>query len=150
MRRLSLALFAIVAVAAGEPDERRPVRRADSDPERLKQYLSAYHRLSPAAQERLKRLDQELSDEDAATRTRLFGVMDRYALWLTRLPEADRKHVQAAAAGPERLRVVRELLEKQWLDNLPPARKDQLTKAGESERVKLIDAWHREDRQRQH
>ena len=149
MRRLSLALFALLAASAGNADDRRPARRADVDPERLKQYLSAYHRLSPEAQERLKRLDQELHDEDAATRTRLYGVMERYALWLSRLPEADRQRVQSAAAGPERLRVVRELLEKQWLDNLPPARKEQLAKASESERARLVDAWHREDRQRQ-
>jgi hypothetical protein len=145
-----VALLAAAAIAASDaPDDRRPIRRAtDTEPERLKQYVKAYRRLSPDAQNRLKQLDQDLHDEDAATRARLFGVMERYALWLSRLPEAERKRVQTAAPGPERLRVVRDVLERQWLDGLPPARKEQLATATELERARLIDAWHREDRQR--
>src|SRR4051812_21012201 len=156
MRRLFLTLFAVavgaVALAAGDaPEERRPVRRA-LDPEyrdRLKQYLTAYRRLSPEAQERVRQIDQELQEEDAATRTRLTGVMERYAMWLSHLPEADRNRVQAVPAGQERLRVVRDVLEKQWLDGLPPARKAQLARSSETERGKLVEQWHDEDRARQ-
>src|SRR4051794_21881310 len=100
MRRLMLALFSTAmaaTLAAGDgPDDRRPVRRAsDAERARLKQYLIAYRRLSPEAQDRVRQLDQDLHDEDAATRIRLFGVMERYALWLSRLPDADRKRVEA-------------------------------------------------------
>ncbi len=156
MRSLLLTLFVLAVAAAALPardgaDERRPVRHA-ADPgqrDRLKQYLAAFRRLSPDAQERVRRLDHDLQDEDAATRVRLVGVMERYALWLSRLPETDRQRIRAAPAGPERLRVVRDVLEKQWLDNLPPGRKEQLAKATDVERPRLIDRWHREERERQ-
>jgi hypothetical protein len=142
--------LAVAAIAAGDgQDDRRPLRRAtDVEPERLKQYVTAYRRLSPDVQNRVKQLDLDLHDEDAATRGRLFAVMERYALWLSRLSEAERKRVQAVVPGPERLRVVREVMERQWLDGLPPARKEQLAKASESERPRLIDTWRREDRLR--
>jgi hypothetical protein len=156
MRRFSLAVFAfavgaVALAAADSPDDRHPFRWT-ADPEyrdRLKQYLSAYRRLSPEAQERVNKLDQDLQEEDAATRARLHGVMERYALWLSRLPDADRARVQSAAAGQERLRVVRDVVEKQWMDGLPPARKAQLARSSEAERAKLIEQWHDEDRARQ-
>jgi hypothetical protein len=143
-------LFADDGTGRGSED-RRPARRA-TDPDhrdRQKAYLTAYRRLAPEPQEQLRQIDQELHEEDAVTRGRLFGVMDRYALWLSRLPEGDRQRVQTATAGTERLRVVRELLDKQWLDGLPPARKEKLAKATAEEQAKLIEKWHREERDRQ-
>src|SRR5690349_20087578 len=137
MGRLHRALFAVVAaaaVAAGDgADDRRPARRPTGPDPRdrtrvLKQYLIAYHRLSPEAQERVTRLDLDPQDEDAATRTRLVGVMERYALWLARLSDADRARVRSTPAGPERLRVVRDVMDQQWLADLPPARKELLAK----------------------
>lgn len=155
MRRLPLSLVAFavgaVALAAGDSEDRHAFRW-QSDPEyreRLKQYLAAYRRMSPEAQDRITRLDQDLQEEDAATRARLNGVMERYALWLSRLPEADRARIQGASPGQERLRVVREVVEKQWTDGLPPARKAQITRSSEAERAKLIEQWHDEDRARQ-
>jgi hypothetical protein len=132
-------------------EERRPIRRAtDSDHrDRQKLYLTAYRRLSPATQEQLRQVDQDVHEEDPVTGGRLFGVMERYALWLSRLPDADRQHIQAAAGGTERLHVVRDILEKQWLDGLPPARKERLAKTPDIERPKLLEQWHREERERQ-
>jgi hypothetical protein len=127
------------------------MRRA-TDPEhrdRLKQYLIAYRRLTSEAQEKLRQIDQDIQEEDAVTRGRFFGVMERYALWLSRVSEADRQRVQTATAGPERLRVVRELLDKQWLDGLPPARKEKLAKATADDQAKMVEKWRREGRERQ-
>ena len=76
------------------------------------------------------------------------GVMERYALWLSRLSQADRDRIQAAPAGPERLRVVRDVMEQQWLENLPLGRKSQLAKANDAEKASLITRWHNDDCQR--
>ena len=156
MRFLLMTLFVAAAAAALLPardvaDDRRPVRRA-TDPDqrdRLKQYAAAFRNLSSEAQDRIRQLDKELKEENEATRTRLTGVMERYALWLSRLSDADRKRIQAAPAGPERLQVVRAVMEQQWLDSLPPARKDQLAKATDTEQKSLMDRWRREEHQRQ-
>ena len=148
MRPLALTLLTAALLAAAVPardgaDERRPTAGRVTDPERrarLERHLTAFHRLSPEMQARVRKLDAELSAEDTATRARLFGVMERYAGWLARLPEAGRRRVEAAAAGPERLRVVRELLDEQWRDSLP---KDV---AGDPARV---EKWRKEEHERQ-
>jgi hypothetical protein len=151
MRPLLMTLFIAAAGAAALPArdvaDARPARRS-TDPERLKQYLAAFRGLPPDAQERVRQLDKDIQDEDPATRARLIGVMERYALWLSRLSEPDRKRIQAAPAGPERLHVVRDVMEQQWLDGLPPARKAQLAKATDAERKILITRWHNEERER--
>jgi hypothetical protein len=155
MRPLLLTLVLIATAAttlpARDADDRRPARRV-TEPERrerLKQYLAAFHNLSPAAKARVRQLDKDMQEEDPATRARLLGMLERYALWLSRLPDADRARVQATPAGPERLKVVREVIERQWMDNLPPARKEQLAKATDAERVTLVKRWRQDDRDRE-
>jgi hypothetical protein len=155
MRRLLVTLIVIATAVATLPardaaDDRRAARRAiDSDSrERLKQYLAAFRRLSPDAQSRVRQLDKDLQDEDSATRSRLTGVMERYAYWLSRLSSSDRRRIQTAPAGQDRLRVVRDVLEQQWLDGLPPPRREMLAKSTTVERKALLDRWHKEDRDR--
>jgi hypothetical protein len=154
MRPLLITLFitaiGTLTLPARDAVDARPVRRS-SDPDRsdrLKQYLAAFRRLPPDAQERVRQLDKHVQEEDAATRARLVGVMERYTLWLSRLSAADRKRIQAALPGPERLRIVREVLEQQWLDGLPPARKAQLATATAEERTALITRWHKDEHDR--
>jgi hypothetical protein len=154
MRLFLITLFAAAAgtaaLSARDAVDSRPAHRSN-DPDRtdrLKQYLAAFRGLPPATQARVRRLEKDIQEEDPATRARLVGVMERYALWLSHLSEADRKLVQAAPAGPERLRVVHEVMEQQWLDGLPAARKAQLANATEAERTTVITRWHNEERQR--
>jgi hypothetical protein len=157
MRPLALTLLTAGLLAAGlpahdGPDERRPSRWAN-DPDRrgrLQQYLAAFRQLSPEALAKVRQLDKALhEDEDAATRLRLFGVMERYAGWLARLPAPDRDRITTAAAGPERMRVVRDVLDRQWIDGLPPAYQERLTKAAPADRTRLLDKWRRDERDRQ-
>jgi hypothetical protein len=158
MRPLVLTLLTAGLLAATLPardglgDDRRPARWAN-DPERrprLQQYLAAFRRLSPEMQAKVRQLDKALyEDEDAVTRARLLGVAERYAGWLSRLPESDRGRVNAAPAGPERLRVVREVLERQWIDGQPPAYRERLASAAPAERTRLLDKWRSDEQERQ-
>src|SRR5205085_8673261 len=100
------AVLAAAVPARDGAEEHRPAAGRVADPERrarLERHLAAFHRLSPDLQARVRKLDAELHAEDAATRARLSGVMERYAGWLARLPGADRRRVEAAPAGPGRL-----------------------------------------------
>src|SRR5206468_1968022 len=72
-----------------------------------------------------------------------------YASWLTHLPEADRQRVLAAANSEERLKVVRELKERDWVESLPPGRREEWSKAPEAERKRLAERWRMEERTRQ-
>jgi hypothetical protein len=156
MRYLFLSLLLLTACVMAVPardasDERRTPRRVNEFDRRarLQGYLAAFRRLSPVAQARVRQLDFDLREEDAETRARLVGVMERYALWLSHLSEMDRTQIEEAPAGPDRLRLVREIIDRQWLDNLPPARKEMLAKSTDAERPSLIARWHKEEQDRQ-
>src|SRR5436305_14595075 len=107
--RLSLLLgvLALAAAAPAVPDgpaaereqNRRLLARYRTDPvhyERLKSDLQWFRSLPPQRQAALRKLDQDLQKEDPVIQARLLRVMDRYASWLERLPEADRQRIQAA------------------------------------------------------
>jgi hypothetical protein len=114
---------------------------------RLETNLAAFHRLSPAKQAAIRRLDAALAEEDAVTRQRLFGVMLRYAGWLSRLPAEDRQRLNGVTAGPERLRLVRETLERQWFAGLPKAYRDEYV-ARPADQPALLEKWKAEERER--
>jgi hypothetical protein len=147
------SLLIILILAAAAIGETRPTSRAadsaEEHRERLKEYLAAYRRLSPDAKERVRQLDKELQGEELAERTRLLGVAERYTLWLARLSDSDRARVAEAPAGPDRLRVVSEIMDRQWLENLPPTRKEYLAKASPAERTTMLERWRKEDHERQ-
>jgi hypothetical protein len=151
MRPIVISLLLVTAAMAETRSSGRGLAAdsAEDHRERLKEYLAAYRRLSPAAKEQVRQLDKDLQNEEGAERTRLLGVMERYTLWLSRLSDADRARVSAAPAGPERLQVVSEIRDQQWLDNLPPARKEFMAKASAAERTEMLRRWRTEDHERQ-
>lgn len=150
-KRLLAAAFLVGAalsiVSRGPAADAVPISAESDNRGRLQRNLEAYHRLSPEMKAKVRRLDQQLSEEDTATRQRLFGVMYRYAAWQSRLADADRRALAAAPSGPERIQTVRSILDRQWYDNLPPARRDALA-ARPNERQQLLDKWKAEDRER--
>ena len=107
-----------------------------------------FRAMSPAQQERLRRLDQRLHDEDSATQTRLMHALEEYASWLTKLPAADRQRVLAAATASDGLKIIREIKERQWFDQLPLADREEWTKASEANRKKLVEKWKKEEQKR--
>ena len=132
--------FAVIAAARG-PAADATVR--NSDPEtraRLQRNLAAFHRLSPAMQAKVRQLDRALFDEDAITRQRLFGVMHRYAGWLSRLSADDRSAIVDTSAGPNRLQMVRSTLDRQWLASLTKTQRAELD-AKPAEQAAMIEKW---------
>jgi hypothetical protein len=109
----------------------------------LKRFLS----LPPEKQERLRQLDRALHEEDSAGYARLRGVLDRYADWLRRLPEADRGKIEAAANTRERIQLIRELREREWVEKLPLATREALRKLPAEQQPVRIAALRREERQ---
>src|SRR5438067_10800081 len=88
------------------PDEvetsERLLERWKADPEhyaRLQNDLRAFWQMPPERQDRLRQFDGQLHETDSLTQKRLWAVMERYSAWYERLPEADRRRVEAA---PER------------------------------------------------
>jgi hypothetical protein len=106
----------------------------------LKQQLQDFLSLPAERQERMRALDRALRDEDSATSVRLLRVMERYSEWLQRLPEVDRKRIEAAANGKERLQIIKELREREWIDRLPLATRQELQKlAPDGRRTRIAE-----------
>jgi hypothetical protein len=160
MRRpwwLLLVLAGLIAAAPGpagpEADElarnRRLLDKWRADPEhyaRLQRDLHDFYALPTAQQERLRQLDRQLHELDPATQQRLWAVLERYSVWLERLPPADRRRVLAAADPAERLRIIRALRERQWLDRLPRRQREQLLLLPAEKRAERIAELRRKER----
>jgi hypothetical protein len=151
-----LAAAAPVIAVAETPDEdlrtnRFLVARWRSNREhyaRLKRDYKAFLELPPEKRDRLRELDRDLRDEDANTQARLARVLNRYMTWLDRLSEEDRARVDAAVDGVERLRIVKELREREWIAHLPRVDQERIRAVTGDQRSKLIADLRQEERNR--
>jgi hypothetical protein len=131
---LLLLLALPLAVADGNDEQernRKLLEKARSDPQhyaRLVQDLQAFLALPEERQQELRKLDHDLHDENSASHARLQRALERYADWLQRLPEADRNRIEATSDPKERLRLIKQIREQEWIGRLPKARQDELAK----------------------
>jgi hypothetical protein len=159
-RSLSLLLLLIalplVALADGNDEQernRKLLEKARSDPQhyaRLLQDLQAFLALPEEKQKELRKLDHDLHDEDSAGYARLQRVLERYNDWLQRLPETERKKLESAADAKEKLRLIKEIREREWIGRLPRTYQEELARLA-SEPTKYrqrIKELHEEERQR--
>lgn len=104
--------------------------------------------------QQLRKLDTDWHDLPPAEQNRLRPVLENYALWLDRLPDAERRDILAAPTPVARLEAVTQLSQRQWRDGLPlPTREKLASTAGVEERLELVrackagekarrDEWH--------
>jgi len=118
---------------------------------RLKEDLRAFAALPPEKQERLRKLDQELHEEDSATQTRLWRVLDRYVTWLDRLKETDPndwQRINDAEDPKERLQRIKEVRDRQWVDRLPRPLRERVQAESKDKRPKVIEELRKKERER--
>jgi hypothetical protein len=115
---------------------------------RLQQDARAFLALPAPQREQLLKLDHDLHAEDPATQKRLLGVLERYADWLERLPESQRQKIKEAPNRAERLRLVKDLREREWLDRLPWALRTKIEQAQGDARQALLEKVRADERQR--
>lgn len=123
-----------------------------SDPEYLRKQYAFFQSLRPSRQEQLRKLDADFHNLDRETQERLSKVLDRYNWWLSQLSPEDRRRVTAAETPSERLKIVREIRNREWIESLPEAYRmeyeDALAKSGRGRAMELIDKWRDEQRKR--
>jgi hypothetical protein len=151
------AAVPVLALSDSAPDEldhnRRLLERYRADPEhyaRLLQDLRAFQALPPARQEKMRRFDRALHEEDSDTQTRLWEVLERFVVWANRLPEADRVRLEDTTQPTEKLALVRELRQEEWIDHLPKLEREDLlamTPAMQAKRVAVLREEERKSRQ---
>jgi hypothetical protein len=159
MRRpwwLMMVLAAALAGVAADGDElernRRLLARWRGDAEhyqRLRRDLKAFYALPPEEQARLRKLDRQLHEGDRAAQARLWSVLDRYAGWLEKLPESDRARVLEAPDAATRLKVIREIREREWVERLPAKLRDEVQRLPADKRGARVAEIREEGRRQQ-
>jgi hypothetical protein len=147
---LAAPVLALPEPAADEArSNRQRLDRWRANPDhlaRLKRDWKAFLALAPDRQEQMRQLDRDLHEEDSATQARLGRVMDRYVAWLERLPEADRRLIDAADDAKQRLRVVKELKDREYLERLPRAVREKILAAPKDQHPLLLAKERADDR----
>jgi hypothetical protein len=144
-------LLLFFPLPADADSDSNPPEKWRNDPERyesLRHGLQAFLSLPEGRQKRLRQLDQDLHDEDSATSVRLQRVLDRYAEWLQRLPDADRQRVQRETDPKKRLQLIREIREREWIKRLPKATREELQKLPADQQSVRVTQLRQEDRKR--
>jgi hypothetical protein len=151
----ALAILLPALALAGPPTEvqdatnRRAIENLRaSDPQayaRLRHNLAVFMDLPPDKQEALRKLDREMQDEITTMRNRLERVADRYADWLERLPEADRKSILSAPDRKTRLQRIRAVREAEWVKRQPKPVAERIAKAPPREKADLIKKLQQEE-----
>jgi hypothetical protein len=134
---------------------RKWLEKARKDPEhfaRLVQDLKAFLNLPPEQRDRLRKLDKELQNlhqKNPAESDRLNRALERYAAWWERLPERDRRWIDEAPNQQQRLQRIRDVRERQWIEHLPKAYRDQIQASQGETRAALIKRFRQEEKHRQ-
>lgn len=154
---LTLLVLAAPVIADGEgtSDEldrnRRLLALWRADPDhyaRLKRDWKAFQALPLARQERLRKLDRDLSEVDSRTQRHLWSVLERYAAWFDRLPEADRQRIEGTSDRNERLRVIQDVRERQMLERVPRKLREEWAKLPEDQRRTELARFRQETKRR--
>jgi outer membrane protein OmpA-like peptidoglycan-associated protein len=152
-----LLAVAIPALAVSEfaPEDldhnRRLLERYRADPEhyaRLLRDLRAFQALPTDRQERMRQFDRDLHEEDPDAQSRLWEVLERYSDWASRLQESDKRRIDATGDPAERLAVIKDLRQKEWIDRLPKTDRDAVLALPEPARSARLTALRKEERQR--
>src|SRR5262245_20075013 len=150
---LSAALHGHAGPEAGPEDLERARRRLEqmrADPERYRRLQDDYRKfraLPRERRERLRALDRQLHETDPATQNRLLAALGRYRLWLDGLGQADLRRVALADTPAERLRVIQDIRERQWVDRLPAAARKELAKLSGEQRKARVAVLRKEERE---
>ncbi len=86
-------------------------------------------KLPAEVQQRIRRLDRELHEEESETTVRYLRVMQRYSEWLDRLSPEQRHYVETARSTNAKIKRIREIKERQWIATLPKADRDRIETA---------------------
>ncbi|MFO0800787.1 MAG: hypothetical protein U0804_25250 [Gemmataceae bacterium] len=122
-----------------------PVEPDKLDGKELDALVRAFRELPADRQERLRQLDHQLHALPDARRDTLLRVLEVYAAWLQRLPDADRKKILAAATADDRLEAIDDTRRTLWVAGLPAAQRRELKVLEPADRAKLIMKWQTDE-----
>ena len=96
----------------------------------------------------MRQIDKELNDAPAPERIQLWTVLDRYTSWLERLDDKDRQRIESASDTTEKIKIIKELRQREWVSHLPKAQRDWLGRAALKDRAAQIEQLRRAEKER--
>ena len=99
-------------------------------------------------QQQLRKLDEELAGMEPARQSQVVESLERYAVWLDRLPDNYRKEILAAEAAVERLDAIRIVKARQWREGLPATVRERIQNADAGAREQLVADIKQQDAKR--
>lgn len=150
-------LLAVAGAAAPERESRDEVLKNNQEKldewkkdaahyARLKRDLERFWSRPAEERARLRKFDQELHQQEPATQLALWDALERYHAWLERLDKEARRRVMAVQ-GAERLAVIKELREQEYIRRLPPPLRDKVLALQGKDREKEIARLREEQKQ---
>lgn len=110
--------------------------------------LAQFRTFPPARRQQLRALHQSLAELAPPEREPLLRTLEGYAVWLGRLPPADRRRV-LDVSPTERLDAVQSAVARQWRETLPRAKQAAIKDAADSEeRAALVAVYRGQERGR--
>jgi hypothetical protein len=100
--------------------------------------LAAFRDLPPDRLDKIRLLDQQVHALPPQQRVKTLRVLENYAAWLQRLPDADRKRVLAAPSADDRLAAIEDARKSQWMAGLPAAHRAKLANLAIQDRAELV------------
>ena len=107
----------------------------------------AFYHLSPAKREQLRQLDRALHEEDSASQSRLWEALDRFNVWLEHLPDEDRRRITEAPSRDDRLRVIKELREQEFIRRPPQKVRESLEQLAPERRGLALTLLRKQEQQ---
>ncbi|MCU0705437.1 MAG: hypothetical protein MUF18_15805 [Fimbriiglobus sp.] len=131
-----------------DPTDFDPTHRDTLPSDQREKLIDQFRRFTPARRDQLRALHRTLADPATPDRLPLLRTLDAYAVWLARLPDADRRRV-LDAAPEQRLEAVKQVGERRWREGLAQRQQEQLKHVdGPEERLELLARFRADEADR--
>jgi hypothetical protein len=102
----------------------------------------------PARQEQLRKLDDDIAALEPRARSTLLETLERYAVWLDRLPDNHRREILTARAAYERLETVHLVKARLWREGLPASVRERIQNVEPAQRDQIVADIKQQDARR--
>jgi hypothetical protein len=115
------------------------------DPAYLRRQYVWFQAQDQRRQQQIRKLHADFQQLDTEAQVRYTKVLQNYNAWLSRLPAADRERIVAVPSARERLDIVRDIREQEWVANLPKPYREEYARLTGDERRQRVREWRAEE-----